>query len=205
MNHTTRSATVMFVYIVRCRFTAPDKEQAWNGWYSGPKIEQMLRKPHFRTCQRFHRHSGVGRDYLALWTVESPEAFKRKEYTTDWGFFEWERYVTDWSRDLFDGGDAREQAFAVGPDDTLRVIAFDHMAASDASMRSAAIAKSEPDVMWLPIAGLDRHTPLIGLVPSSGAIPEARSYGDGIQTATYRPISPQYRTVADTSQPQASA
>jgi hypothetical protein len=195
----------MFVYIVRCNFTAPDQEQAWNSWYSGPKIEQMLSKPYFRSCQRFRRHAGEGRDYLALWTVESPEAFQRREYTTDWGFFEWERYITDWSRDLFDGGGAREPAFAVRPDGTLQVVAFDHMAASDAAARSAAIARSEPALMWLPIAGLDRHTPLIGLAPSSGIAPEARRYGDGVQGAIYRPISPQYRTVADSAQPQASA
>jgi hypothetical protein len=59
--------------------------------------------------------------------------------------------------------------------------------------------------MWLPIAGLDRHTPLIGLAPSSVAMPEARSYGDGIQAAIYRPISPQYRTMADSSEPQTTA
>ena len=60
-----------FVYIVRCNFTAPDKEQAWNDWYSGPKIEQMLAQPHFLSCQRFHRVAGTGRDYLALWTVDA--------------------------------------------------------------------------------------------------------------------------------------
>jgi hypothetical protein len=194
----------MFVYIVRCNFTAPEKEQAWNSWYSGPKIEQMLKKPHFRSCQRFRRHAGVGRDYLALWTVESPKAFQRREYTTDWGFFEWERYITDWSRDLFDGGDARETAFAVNADGALRVIAFDHMALDDTSARSAAIARSEPDLMWLPIAGLDRHTSVMGLAPSSRAMPEARSYGDGIQAAIYRPISPQYRAVSDATQPRVS-
>ena len=62
-----------FVYIVRCNFNEPAQEQAWNTWYSGPKIAQMLRKPHFRTCQRFKRDAGRGRDYLALWTLQSPE------------------------------------------------------------------------------------------------------------------------------------
>ena len=54
-----------FVYIVRCNFNEPAKEQAWNAWYSGPKIAQMLAKPHFRSCQRFARISGNGRNYLA--------------------------------------------------------------------------------------------------------------------------------------------
>ena len=71
----------------------------------------MLRKPHFRTCQRFKRAAGRGRDYLALWMLQSPDAFRTEQYTTDWGFFEWAPYITDWSRDLFDGGDTPEAAF----------------------------------------------------------------------------------------------
>jgi hypothetical protein len=187
---------VVFAYIVRCNFTAPEKEQAWNDWYSGPKIEQMLAKPHFRTCQRFRRQAGGGRNYLALWTLQTPEAFQTREYKSDWGFFEWERYVTDWSRDLFDGGDAPEQAFAVAPDGALRVVAFDGMDAGDARAASAAIAASEPAMLWLPVVGLDRHTPLIGLAPLSGPAPAPRERGPGITEAIYRPISPCYGTRA---------
>ena len=88
-----------FVYVVRCNFNEPAKERAWNAWYSGPKIAQMLAKPHFRSCQRFERMSGNGRNYLALWTLQSPDAFKTPQYTTDWGFFEWAPHITNWSRD----------------------------------------------------------------------------------------------------------
>jgi hypothetical protein len=126
---------MVHVYIVRCNFTAPDKEQAWNAWYSGPKIQQMLAKPHFRTCQRFRLQAGSGGNYLALWTVQSPEAFRTAEYTSDWGFFEWAPYVTDWSRDLFDGGTASEQAFAVTPAGALRTVTFDGMSVGEAQAR----------------------------------------------------------------------
>ena len=88
---------MVFVYMVRCNFAEPAKEQAWNAWYSGPKIEQMLAKPYFRTCQRFRLASGTGRNYLALWTVQSPAAFETAEYTSDWGFSDWAPYITDWS------------------------------------------------------------------------------------------------------------
>ena len=91
-----------FVYVVRCNFNEPAKEQAWNAWYNGPKIAQMLAKPHFRSCQRFALISGSGRNYLALWTLQSPDAFKTEQYTKDWGFSEWAPHITDWSRDLFD-------------------------------------------------------------------------------------------------------
>jgi hypothetical protein len=178
-----------FVYIVRCNFSAPDKEQAWNDWYSGPKIAQMLRKPHFLSCQRFRRAAGTGRDYLALWTLETPDAFRTEQYTTDWGFFEWERHVADWSRDLFDGGAASPGDFAVARDGSLEVMSFDGMGAGDTRAANAAIVQSGPDMMWLPVAGLDRHTPLIGLrrlpVPSAASLT-----GDAgkVQHASYRPL-----------------
>ena len=59
------------VYIVRCNFNEPAKEQAWNAWYSGPKIAQMLAKPHFRSCQRFARTSGSGRIVSAACRVQT--------------------------------------------------------------------------------------------------------------------------------------
>src|SRR5262245_659052 len=160
-------ASMVFVYIVRCNFTDPAKEQAWNAWYSGPKIEQMLAKPYFRTCQRFRQVSGTGRSYLALWTVQSPAAFGTAEYTSDWGFSEWAPRITDWSRDLFDGGAASEHAFAVAPAGSLLVVSFDGIGEADAQAARTLIASSAPDMMWLPVVGLDRHTPLIGLQPLS--------------------------------------
>jgi hypothetical protein len=184
---------VSYVYIVRCDFTEPGKEQAWNDWYSGPKIAQMLRKPHFRSCQRFRRTGGSGRNYLALWTLDSPDAFKTRAYTSDWGFFDWEQYVTNWSRDLFDGGTAREADFAVAPGDTLEVFAFDGMSAADGEAARAALAASEPDAKWLPVIGLDRHTPLIGLClrsdPETLEQPADAPPVAGVQRTFYRPIS----------------
>jgi hypothetical protein len=69
-----------FVYIVRCNFSDPGKEQAWNEWYNGPKMAQMLAKPLFLTCQRFRLASGTGRKYLTLWTLQSPQAFETPDY-----------------------------------------------------------------------------------------------------------------------------
>jgi hypothetical protein len=185
-----------FVYIVRCKFTEPAKEQAWNDWYSGPKIAQMLAKPHFRTCQRFRLASGRGRDYLALWTLQSPDAFNSTEYRSDWGFFDWERYVSDWSRDLFDGGNAPESVFAVPSGGSLSVVSFDGMSLERAQAARDAMASLEPGMLWLPIVGLDRHTPLIGLAAMPGAAPidsEGKLAPSGVQQAVYRPISEFHR------------
>src|SRR4051794_18181887 len=178
-----------FVYVVRCNFNEPAKEAAWNAWYSGPKIAQMLAKPHFRTCQRFRRAAGSGRNYLALWTLDSAAAFQTKEYTTDWGFFEWQRHITDWSRDLFDAGATPEAAFAVTAGGALQVMSFDGMSADDAR---AAASQAPTEMMWLPVVGLDRHTPMIGLRPLPGAAPAMEA--KGAQTALYRPVCQLYTT-----------
>ena len=180
-----------FVYIVRCNFTEPAHEQAWNAWYSGPKIAQMLTKPHFRTCQRFERRQGTGRNYLALWTLRSPDAFKTEQYTADWGFFEWAPHIIDWSRDLFDGGDAREADFAVPAQGALHVVSFDGMNAGQMHEARGAMGESQPHMMWLPVIGLDRHTPMIGLrvTREAKAAEPLPPPGPRVQEALYRPIS----------------
>lgn len=185
----------MYAYIVRCNFSDPAKEQAWNDWYSGPKIPQMLVKPHFRSTQRFRCTSGTGRNYLALWILDSPEAFKTPEYTSDWGFFEWRPYIIDWSRDLFSGDDIAEDSFAVSPQGALHVVSFDNMGKEETLRARKAYAFIHPKMTWLTITGLDQHTQQIGLEPlqelphswrPSNAFP-------GVQEAIYLPISDFHR------------
>jgi hypothetical protein len=186
---------MIFVYIVRCRFTEPSREQAWNAWYSGPKIEQMLAQPHFRSCQRFRRVAGDGRDYLTVWTVENPQALATRQYRAQWGFAEWTPYITDWSRDLFDGDAASETTLAVATDSALAVVAFDRMSDDDAAAAQDKVARAEPDMMWLPAVGLDRHTPIIGLRPLADGVSAGSAYDGGdsrVQRAVYRPITRLY-------------
>jgi hypothetical protein len=186
---------MIFVYVVRCRFTEPAREQAWNAWYSGPKIEQMLAQPLFRTCQRFRRAAGTGRDYLTVWTVENPQALATRQYRAQWGFAEWTPHITDWSRDLFDGGSASEAALAVPADGALAVAAFDHMSEDAAAAARDKVARAEPDMMWLPAIGLDRHTPIIGLHPLANGAAAGSVQRDGdsrVQRAMYRPITRHY-------------
>ena len=185
-----------FVYIVRCNFTAPAKEAAWNAWYSGPKIVQMLANPYFLSCQRFRRASGAGRDYLALWTVQSPGAFATPEYKAQWGFSEWTPLIADWSRDLFDAGPLPSAVFAVAPVGGLHVIAFDGMSAEDADIARASMQVSSA-ATWLPVVGLDRHTPLIALRPLSKRMASTLEMGAApprVQQAIYRPVSAFHRT-----------
>ena len=183
-----------FFYIVRCNFTAPGNEQAWNAWYSGPKMEQMLAQPHFLTCQRFRLAAGTGRDYLTMWSVDSPQALSTPRYTAQWGFAEWTPYITHWSRDLFDGGAASERTFAVAPEGALAVVSFDRLSEPEAQAARDGVASTEPDVMWLPVIGLDRHTPMIGLraLASLASRPAADGGDERIQSGVYRPITRVY-------------
>ena len=184
-----------FVYIVRCNFTDPAREAAWNAWYGGPKIAQMLANPGFLSCQRFRRASGAGRDYLALWTVQTPDALSTPEYQAQWGFSEWTPLIADWSRDLFDARRMPAAVFAVGQAGALQAITFDGMSADE-----AAAARTKLDVprgmMWFHAAGLDRHTELIGLRPLSKRVTSellANAAPTDAQRAVYRPISDFHR------------
>jgi hypothetical protein len=179
-----------FLYIVRCRFTRPDLEAEWNAWYGGPKLTQLLSKPMFRAVQRFRLSEGAGRDYLALWQVASPDAFRTPEYKADWGFAQWHPYITDWSRDLFDGGNIEETALAVPASGALGVAGFDGMTADAAEATRGALA--EVPIGWFPCVGLDRHAPAIGLrrfddaEAASAAL--ARSWPTGVKVGVYRPL-----------------
>jgi hypothetical protein len=178
-----------YLYIVRCNFTRPDLEQSWNDWYSGQKIRELLAKPMFRAVQRFRLSSGTGRAYVAIWQVASPEAFETREYTSDWGFFDWEQHVTDWSRDLFDAGGTPEAALAVSMQGLLQVISFDGLTREQADARRRLPA-DPAGVMWFQSVGLDRHTPIIGLRQLSDATGAqlTRPLPSDVQAGIYRPI-----------------
>jgi hypothetical protein len=157
----------------------------------------MLAQPHFRSCQRFRRASGSGRNYLALWTVDTPQALATPQYVSQWGFAEWVSLVTDWSRDLFDGSAEPDDAFEVSRQGVLGVVSFEGMSAADADVARAAVARDEPAMMWLPVIGLDRHTPLIGLRPLDELSLAGDAAGErGVQRAVYRPISEYHRARA---------
>ncbi len=181
-----------YLYVVRCNFTRADLEQSWNDWYGGQKIRQLLAKPMFRAVQRFRLSSGSGRNYVALWQVASPDAFNTSEYTSDWGFFEWRPYIADWSRDIFGATSAQDADLAVSMHGALQLISFDGMDGARADAARALLADLA-DTMWFHSAGLDRHTPMIGLRrfpdPAKAQSSPPRSVPSGVQVGVYRPIS----------------
>ncbi|TIL32463.1 MAG: hypothetical protein E5Y55_28115 [Mesorhizobium sp.] len=175
-------------YVVRCNFGDASRETAWNDWYSGPKLAQMLRKPHFLTVQRFHRTSGIGRDYLAFWTLSSADAFSTIEYTSDWGFFEWKPYIIDWSRDLFATlSGASVLAPRLEDGQFLRLVSFEGLSDKIAEAKRGELDAVRPGTVWHKSVGLDRHSPLLGISVESSDQPLGAP--GGVNEAIYRPIS----------------
>lgn len=176
------------LYIVRCNFSGPAREAAFNDWYSGPKLKQMLAKPYFLSVQRFLRAGGEGRNYVAFWVLSSPEAFETFEYKSDWGFFEWRPYIIDWSRDLFERLDGGSGApMRLGDGELLRVVSFEGLDAGAAEAARRAVDQARPGTIWHRSAGLDRHTPLFGVSKAMAGEPCLQI--EGVVDGVYRPIS----------------
>jgi hypothetical protein len=182
-----------FVYAVRCNFMTPPLEDAWHAWYSGPKLAEMMTHPLFLSGQRY-RAVGLDRTitYLALWVVESPDAFTTPEYKAAWGFARWTEHVADWSRNLYRGPDEDvSDLLDVRTGERLYLAAFDAVAAADAESRRVDLEAARPDVMWLPVAGLDRSCPAIGvrrLDAAAAARPLPAGLAAGIRETLYEPI-----------------
>ncbi|ESR23815.1 hypothetical protein [Lutibaculum baratangense] len=182
-----------FVYCVRCNFNDPGREADWNDWYSGPKLAQMLRKPLFLSGQRFKATGlNTARQYLALWTVDSPKAFETEEYTSDWGFFEWAPYITDWNRDLYGppAGDPSTM-FAAGEGDALYLISFEDLSSEEAEAVLARVEGDRPGMTWLRAVGLlDQHSPILGLRLLKADDPRPQMLGEPkIQETIFESIS----------------
>lgn len=189
-----------FVYAVRCNFTRPDLEEKWHAWYSGPKLVEMMTHPMFLSGQRYR---AVGLDqkiqWLAVWVVESPDAFETPEYKASWGFAEWKPYITDWSRNLYEGpAEDLSDRLDVPAGGRLYLAALDDVPASQAGPWLRALRAALPEVIWMPVVGLDRSCPGFGLLrlPSATAEPPRvpSDLADGIRQTVYEPITERRRS-----------
>lgn len=147
------------LYLVRCNFNGgSDAEQAWNDWYSGPKMDDMLRMPMFLHGQRF-RSIGMDQDvrYLTIWTLASPAAFDTPRYLIRWGFAEWADQVADWSRDLF------RPISPVGRVDVPAAATMVVTAFADAVVDQAIL----PNALWCESEGLDQTWPWVAIEVSA--------------------------------------
>jgi hypothetical protein len=192
-----------FVYAVRCNFAKPEAEAAWNAWYNGPKLASLLSKPRFLAGQRFQASAlDQRRKYLALWYVESPDAFSTAEYKADWGFGEWAPFITDWSRDLYRApdGDVGDM-FAVGGGQALHLISFEGLSEADAAAEADGIRPLRPKMQWLEAVGLDRCSPLLALACiGRGASPTPLPRDGRARETVFEPLFAFARAGADGQQ-----
>lgn len=94
------------LYMVECGFADPAQEDAWNHWYSGEKLDDLLSNPGFVATQRFKAVTPRKAAYLAVHSIRSAEVFTDPAYKARGGgrFGDWDpALMTDWSRRLFDG------------------------------------------------------------------------------------------------------
>ena len=107
------------LYMVECDFDDPAQEDAWNHWYSGEKLDELLANPGFTATQRFRALTDRPAAYLAVHSIDSADVFTNPAYASGGGgrFGDWEpALMTNWSRRLFDG---LAQSPPVGPDECL--------------------------------------------------------------------------------------
>ena len=187
-----------FVYAVRSNFTQPDLEAAWHAWYSGPKLAEMMTHPHFLSGQRYE---AVGLDqtirYLALWVVDSPGAFTSAPYKASWGWAEWKPHISHWSRNLYDAGDRDMTALLDVPTGGgLYLAAFDDVPEVDTEQLQADAQAARPDVIWMPVVGLDRSCPVIGLqrlADPASATSLPPPLAAGARETIFRPLTDRHR------------
>ena len=188
-----------FVYAVRCNFSRPDLEDRWNAWYGGPKLAEMLTQPFFLSGQRY-RAAGLDQTikYLALWVVETPEAFTTSVYKKNWGFAEWAPHITDWSRNLYHAPEGDVSAMLdVPPGAGLYFAAFDGIPPEAVESRRQVLEAKRADIAWMPVVGLDRSVPVVGFrrIAEVKRPPELlpRDLADGIRETVFRPITDRLR------------
>ena len=168
------------LYIVECAFSDPEQEQAWNDYYSGRKLDEVLAVPGFRTSQRFKAIGVHPSPYFAIHTVDSIEVLISDAYRNrGGGRFDalYQPYITHWRRSFYSGL-ARAPAFA--KDELLAV--------SDRPEKITDVALS---FIWLTAAGLDTAVPRRGIawVQQSQARELAKFTEDGI--TLYAPLMEQ--------------
>jgi hypothetical protein len=178
------------LYTVRCRFTDPAREDAWNEWYAG-HIGVLLAVPGFLAAQRFHCANTVDdRPYLAMYEVAGPDVFTSEPYMAIWGFDKWRPLIDNWSRDVSTPRKA-EVEFATDQDAWLWA-AFLSGEASRVAATLRALARARPFVHAATVSGLDHSCEAIAWkVLGDPRDPGPVASGSGVEVvqAVYTPLT----------------
>lgn len=93
------------LYMVECRFNDASREPAWNHWYGGERLGELLAVPGFLTSQRFIAATRPSNYYLTVHSIHSMAVFQCPEYRAMGGgaFKGYQGCITDWVRRFFSG------------------------------------------------------------------------------------------------------
>lgn len=169
------------LYMVECRFTDPAREAAWNEWYGGERLGELLAVPGFLTSQRFLSLTHAGNYYLTVHSIRDMAVFQGPEYKAMGGgaFKGYQDCITDWVRRFFTGVDV---APAVGADQRLVV----------ADAARDALAGCGVALIWMqpvsqpgraPDSGGERGVACIGAAQADGLLRHQR-----FPLAIYQPM-----------------
>ena len=106
------------IYTVECNFSDPNTEEQWNNFYNLNKLPALISVTGIQTSQRFKAVGSGYPIYLAIHSIDSAEVLAGEEYHKKGGgnFAQWQKYITDWHRNLHKGID---QAPAIGAEEYL--------------------------------------------------------------------------------------
>lgn len=174
------------LYMVECAFNDPAREQTWNDYYSGRKVDEVLAVPGFRTSQRFKAVTPNPAPYIAIHSVDSLEIMTGQGYRgRGGGSFDqsFQPCITHWTRSFWGGLD-RAPSFA--DSDLLAVCDYPEKA------RGAGV-----EFVWLKAAGLDSPTPQRGIARISRQQADEIAKTHGSALFVYVPMMPQRQEPAD--------
>ena len=141
------------LYMVEMELPDRSREADWHDWYVN-HVRKLLTVDGYYASQRFEALTSRAAPFLAVHDVVGPELFEGTGYRTvggPSGTGEWQKVMTNWSRNLFDGCDTMPEVKA---GETL-VIVDDAAKLPDAYNARAT---------WLISIGLDRDIPMRGFL-----------------------------------------
>ena len=164
------------IYMVGCRFTDgenPAREAAWNGHYSGEKLDTLLTLDGFTSVQRFLCLHATPAPYIALHTVRDAPGLNDEVVC---GFGEWQPCIDHCSGALFTGLDCSPNV----PEDSILAVTDD---------RHTALALTGIEFAWLDSADPDASIPRRALAVLDKADGEDLAEYRATELRLYRPIT----------------
>jgi hypothetical protein len=144
---------ILMLYMVEMELPDRSRIADWHDWYVN-HIRKLLTVDGYFASQRFEALTPRAAPFLAIHDVIGPQLFDGSGYRSvggPSGTGEWQKVMTNWSRNLFDGCESMPE---VKPNETLALV--DDAAKLPPAYRDRAT--------WLTSIGLDQDIPKRGFL-----------------------------------------